>query len=1084
MYTYAISNINLYKFNNKKSYISNPISFKSNGYQFNSNWQQLNNVKSDFEALCVIKNTIQDSGLDAKELIDKKRFLVDNNANTLVHYATENDYFETLKYLLLHPTLVGAMINYKNSEGKTPLNLAKTSKITNFLLSKGAQQSIKEDLIKEPLITENEDTIGRYFTTPASSAKIGEQLSEVNSSSAVATYIQNTQKNEVAMAELAEQPQKPQSLFGMFKEGDNTEVIDVEAEDVTDIVPISENKGEIAVNKNGGVQDIKINGTEAFKRIDNNRIELKDLVGVEYIQEAFKSNIIKPIVNETLQKGLKDNKVDIPNGILLVAPPGNGKTALVKALGKEASMPVFEIREVKEIEPLTDAIAKNYEKKSQRAIVYIRNLDCLLGAGCSAAQLKVLLNRVMSDAAQRGILFAISAENLDNIPQSILTPGKIDRVFTFKTPELDARVSYIKHYFEEREITKKVATEENIKDFAEKTQGFSIAQIKHIFDDSIRKALNDGKEALEYTDLLEKLKDYSKEQKIPEINEFNKTSIYDTNVKRYQSTQFDAKNFESVAGMPKTKNSIEENLLKYWRNADKLLAQGIQLPAGAIFAGDPGTSKTYMAKAIARSLNIPLYTLKMSEVGTSLVHETSNRIHQLIDQLITKYDETGEASVLLLDEIDSFRKTDSQKDAEEVNTLLQEIERGRNKILFIGTTNEIESLPDSLKRDGRMGTIIHFEHCNKEAAKAIITNMLAEKKDIPEIAEVLNNEQYLDSIAKRCDGMVAASVSAIVNDAIADSIINNISLEEAVNNAVSVRRKKDIEAMLSKNCKCNSKRLNISEDSTIMYDTSFQRLDFNERDPQSLDDLGGMKEIKKTLRTELIDAYSPEMYSILKENKLPITKGCIFYGPSGCGKTTLVKAVANEMKLPLYSLQQGDVGSTYIHGFAKNVSALVKQLAYKYKMTGERSIVFMDEAQQLVPRTTGVNIHNEHKLEEVNFIKDIVMSAEQDGIIYFMATNDIYQIEPAFYENTDRLGLKIYVDYPDFDSRVGIIKKVLSDRPIAAALNNENTIKELAALFEGVPISKMVQSITGVIRESIRAKAPIAIESTIQKLKI
>ena len=84
--------------------------------------------------------------------------------------------FETLKYLLLHPTLVGGMINYKNSEGKTPLNLAKTSKITNFLLSKGAQQSIKEDLIKEPLITENEDPIGRYFTTPASSAKIGEQL--------------------------------------------------------------------------------------------------------------------------------------------------------------------------------------------------------------------------------------------------------------------------------------------------------------------------------------------------------------------------------------------------------------------------------------------------------------------------------------------------------------------------------------------------------------------------------------------------------------------------------------------------------------------------------------------------------------------------------------------------------------------------------------------------------------------------------------------------------------------------------------------------------------------------------------------
>ena len=186
------------------------------------------------------------------------------------------------------------------------------------------------------------------------------------------------------------------------------------------------------------------------------------------------------------------------------------------------------------------------------------------------------------------------------------------------------------------------------------------------------------KEQVELSDLMDEIKVFSKEQAIPEINEYNKTSIYDTFLKRYQPTEFDAKNFESIAGMPQTKSSIEENILIPWKNAKKLRAEKIQLPAGGIFAGDPGTSKSYMAKAIARSLDIPLYTMKMSEIGTANVHGVSERIGRIITQLIKKYDETGEASVLLMDEIDTFQKGHSDHGTEEVNTLLQEIERGRN----------------------------------------------------------------------------------------------------------------------------------------------------------------------------------------------------------------------------------------------------------------------------------------------------------------------------------------------------------------------------------------------------------------------
>ncbi len=559
--------------------------------------------------------------------------------------------------------------------------------------------------------------------------------------------------------------------------------------------------------------------------------------------------------------------------------------------------------------------------------------------------------------------------------------------------------------------------------------------------------------------------------------------MYDTVLKRYQPSVYDAKDFESIAGMPSTKSNVEESILKPWQNAEKLRDAMIQLPAGGVFAGDPGTSKTYMAKALARSLEIPLYILKMSEVGSSFVHETSKNIGRIIDQLITKFDETGEASILLMDEIDHFQKGQTQHGAEEVNTLLQEVERGRNKILFIGTTNEVECLPDSLTRDGRMGTVIHFEHCDSKAAGAIIKNLLESRKNNQEISKILNDTKLLDSLAKRCSGMVAASVSAIVNDALADYVINGTQLEEAFDTAVAIRKKKDIEKMLSKSSKDAGHRLNISEDSTIMYDTKYPRMTMGELDPKELEDLGGMEDVKTTLRDEIIDIYQPETLTLLRENRLPITKGFILHGPPGNGKTTIIKALANEMGLPVYPLNTGNIGSSYIHQLARNAQEVRDQLAYKFKMTGERSILFMDEAQQLIPRTSGAMMAHSHNVEETNFFKDMIMTAEQDGIIYAMATNDLNQIEPAFYENSERLGVCIYVGNPDLNSRIGIIGKLLSDRPITKSLNNPESIQKLAEMLEGVSISKISQTVLNIIRNSIKTKTPVTLDGAVETIR-
>lgn len=1038
---------------------SRNINFKS---EKNSLFTQLERIDNDRDALLFIKKQ--------QDILSP----VDEKGNHIIHIITRKGFYETIKQLLINPKRAQELLNLRGEDGKTPLAMSPSEKISKLMLSKGAQAYALDDNLRpaalEAVVPKEvkEHVEQRIEAMP----QVKEQIKEVVATVAETEYAKVEEPAPITEPIAKEKPKK--SYFSMFTPKPKTE--EVKPEESTKPAEVSET--EVQKEEKKGITIIE--GTEAFQSLNIPEIpNLDAIVGLDKVKNALRTSIVEPVTNEVINKEFNQNKTSIPNGLLLVAPPGNGKTALVRGLAAEAGMSAFEVKNISEMANLIPILAKGFEKTKQRSIIYMRGLDNLYEQGNPTGELTNQILSTLNDTAKRGILVIFSAECPENLPKSILTPGKIDRILSFKSPDYNARLEFIKHYAKDRELLNSLDSEE----IANKTQGFSIAQIKHVLNDALIFAITTDRETVTTEDLLERIKIFSKEQDIPEINEYNKTSMYDTFQRRYQPTEYDAKDFESIAGMPATKSSVEESILKPWLNADKLRQAKIQLPAGGVFAGDPGTSKTYMAKAIARSLNIPLYVLKMSDIGSSYLHETSKNIGRIVDQLIEKFDETGEASVLLIDEIDHFQKEHSQSGAEEVNTLLQEIERGRNKILFIGTTNELESLPDSLTRDGRMGTVIHFEHCDAKAAKAIIKNMLSERNNNPQIDAIVKDESMLDTFAKRCNGMVASSISAIVNDALAEFVINGTNLSDAFDSAIRVRKKKDIEKMLSQNSKTAGHRLNITEDSTIMYDTRYSRMQMTDSDPQNLDDLGGMDEVKEVLQSEIIDVYSPETLQLLKENRLPITKGFILHGPPGNGKTTIIKAVANQMGLPIYPLNSGNIGSSYIHQLAKNAQEVREQLAYKYKMTGERSILFMDEAQQLVPKTSGAMMAHQHNVEETNFFKDMIMTAEQDGIIYAMATNDLDQIEPAFYENADRLGVCVYVGDPDLQSRLGIIKKLLDDRPVTKEINTPDAIEALAIAFAGLSISKISQTILNIIRNSIKSKTPITLENALAFVK-
>jgi len=215
---------------------------------------------------------------------------------------------------------------------------------------------------------------------------------------------------------------------------------------------------------------------------------------------------------------------------------------------------------------------------------------------------------------------------------------------------------------------------------------------------------------------------------------------------------------------------------------------------------------------------------------------------------------------------------------------------------------------------------------------------------------------------------------------------------------------------------------------------------------------------------------------MFKDNGLALPGGVILSGPSGNGKTTIARALSGEMNLPLYELTYDDVADCHIHATSKKIHEMFNQLAYKYKKTGERSILFLDEVDKFLPERSLLPHNADYKKEEVSELISMMNDASENGIILIGATNHLNMVDKAARTNTRRFGVNIYVGMPDAASRKNIIQKTLAGKPIAASIyNDENAIKELVDITEGYTIGNVTDALKKTLIDSLIKKQEMTI---------
>ncbi|MDD3101927.1 MAG: ATP-binding protein [Patescibacteria group bacterium] len=202
---------------------------------------------------------------------------------------------------------------------------------------------------------------------------------------------------------------------------------------------------------------------------------------------------------------------------------------------------------------------------------------------------------------------------------------------------------------------------------------------------------------------------------------------------------------------------------------------------------------------------------------------------------------------------------------------------------------------------------------------------------------------------------------------------------------------------------------------------------------KGFDCVAGMDKLKTFLIKKVIEPLrNPEKF---KKYRLSIPNGILLYGPPGCGKTFIVNKLAEELGYNFVELKPSSVAVPYVHGAVNKIAELFERAKLQAP-----SIVFIDDAEALIPKTEELSFSADIKKEEINQFKLELNNIGEKKILVVYATNWPEMIDLAILRG-GRTDYKIYVPAPDFDARKGLFINFLSGRPCGKEIDIEKLAK-------------------------------------------
>ncbi len=240
------------------------------------------------------------------------------------------------------------------------------------------------------------------------------------------------------------------------------------------------------------------------------KLTFKDVAGLVEAKEEVSE------VVEFLRDPKKFQKLGarIPRGILLVGSPGTGKTLLAKAVANEAHVPFYFVSGSEFVEMFVgvgaNRVRDTFElaKRTSPSIIFIDEIDAVgrhrgAGLGGGHDEREQTLNQILVEMdgfdTDDAVIVIAATNRPDILDPALLRPGRFDRRVILDEPSMNDREAILKIHA----LTKPLAKETNLRLVAERTPGFSGADLANLLNEAAILAARNNQKEITQTDIFQ-----------------------------------------------------------------------------------------------------------------------------------------------------------------------------------------------------------------------------------------------------------------------------------------------------------------------------------------------------------------------------------------------------------------------------------------------------------------------------------------------------------------------------------------------------------------------------------------------------
>ncbi|MGC8670449.1 CDC48 family AAA ATPase [Tardisphaera saccharovorans] len=506
-------------------------------------------------------------------------------------------------------------------------------------------------------------------------------------------------------------------------------------------------------------------------------ITYDDIGGLKDVILKVREMIELPLKHPELFRRLG---IDPPKGVLLIGPPGVGKTLLAKAVASETDAYFVSING-------PEIMSKFYGESEQRlreifdgakkhapSIIFIDEIDAIAPkreevTGEVERRVVAQLLALMDGLQARGDVVVIGASNIPQaIDPALRRPGRFDREIEIGIPNKEGREEILQIHTRGMPLAKDV----DIRKLVDMTNGYTGADLAALVREAAMRALRrylpeiqdiEGEIPAEILEKMEvTMDDFMKA--LPDIVPTTLREVY---------VEVPEVRWDDVGGLSDVKETLKEAVQWPLEKPEVFKRVGIRPPKGVLLYGPPGVGKTLLAKAVATESEANFISIKGPEIYSKWVGESERAIRSIFRKA-----RQSAPCVVFLDEVEAIAPMrglsygDSRVSENVISQLLTELDgmESLENIVVIAATNRPDMLDPALLRPGRLDLLVYIPPPDVKSRKEILKIHTSKMPLSPDVS--------LDELAIRTEGYSGADLEELVREAGMAALKRDIDAKE------------------------------------------------------------------------------------------------------------------------------------------------------------------------------------------------------------------------------------------------------------------------------------------------------------------